>query len=531
MGSPLRVALLALSLVACAPGPRRVDLPGETSGPRPAPALRVEGNLDGDPHRLDFGPTPAGWTATLPLLLANDGDADLLLAPPALGGAAGFDVGGEPWPATLTPGEERELPVGWAPTEDGEAFGWLALESSDPVRPWIEVSLTAEGRAPRLEVTPSPLAFGVAPIHCDPVVRSLHLANAGSLPLTVEVAALDVFADPAEILLESELPEGPIEPGGSVELELSFAPTVEGPQTGLLTLLGDDPGGPQGVNIHGVGNPSPLRTDSWISGTPAPLDILWVIDNSSSVGDEQSAFASNLGPWFDAWLAPGGLPDWQLAVVSTDIGDMGAFQAASGQTILTPGASADHFQANANLGTGGSGIEQGFHNAWQALRPSGPNPGFLRDEAEQSDSIQGWTPEEYVAWFQGLKPDPDRVRLSAISGGLSGCSGPGGSASAGADFSLAAELTGGLDVSICDLYWADAFEDPAWRGEVLRGWLPLGEEPVEDSIEVAVEGVTLPASSWGWNGASNAVELEPVAWPEDGELVEVSYVAASSCAP
>lgn len=544
---PVAIAL-AIGLAACPTSESPVDDDDATdpADPPPPPVLEVEGNVDADPHRLDFGQVEATSTGTLDLRLANTGGRDLLLTPPGFTGDAGFELAdGAAWPAVMAPGDVRELGIDWTPTADGEVAGWLGFGSNDPALPAVQVVLTGDGIGPRLVTSPIEVEFGQVPLFCAPSTLPLHVINAGRAPLTLLGVDLDVFADPAEIQLEGALPAEVIEPGGSVALALSFAPTVQGPQTGLLTLSSDDPSDPaHGVAVQGQGVWPPLQVDTWVAGTPLPVDILWVVDNSSSVGDEQATFAYNLAAWFDEQLGSGLVPDWQLAVVTTDVSDSGAFVSQWGQPVLTPAVpdAGYQFSGNANLGMGGSGIEQGFHNAWQALEPAGPNPSFLRapaalsiiflsDEAEQSGSIQGWEPEEYVAAFQGLKADPSWVILSAISGGASGCNGAGGWASAGADYVLAASMTGGLSVSICDANWSAAFADPAWRPEGLVGWFPLSLAPVPASVEVTIEGVPLASSAWQWEEPGNVIVIEPGVWPEEGELVEITYVAADSCAP
>jgi hypothetical protein len=516
-----------------------------TEPPTPdPPALTFEGNVPGEPDRLDFGAVEVGQTGLAELRLANTGGDDLLLSPPELSGEASFSIGSA-WPSLLAPGEERAVAVAFTPSDDGPDSGHLRFDSNDPAVFGVEVLCVGDGLAPRLAVSPDPVSFGDVALFCAEASETLNVLNVGRAPLTVLGAELDVFADPAEIHLLETLEELVLQPEEFVALSLRFAPTVEGPQTGLLTLSSDDPTAPElGVTVAGAGVWPPVQTDAWLAGTPMALDILWVIDNSSSVGDEQSTFAVNLVQWFDEQLGSGLVPDWQMAVITTDIGDGGAFQAPWGQPVLSPTVpgAAEQFSANANLGTSGSGIEQGFYSVLLALDPAGPNPAFLRpqaalsilflsDEAEQSGWLAGPTPEDRIAAILAFKADPARVVLSAVSGGPAGCSGPGGNASAGADFSLAASITGGLDLSICDPNWAAGFQDTAWRPWSLVQEFPPSSLPVVASLEVRVEGVPLPAGTWSWDAARALVVIAPEQEPDAGDLVEISYVAESTCSP
>jgi len=146
------------------------------------------------------------------------------------------------------------------------------------------------------------------------------------------------------------------------------------------------------------------------------LDLLFVIDNSRSMEDEQTALAAN----FDRFIAilentDGGLPDLHLGVISTDVGtgrsdvggcdgegDDGRLQATPRGACSAPDGSflrsfgnddgsrttnfegelGDAFACIARLGTGGCGFEQPLESMRRALAPDNvANAGFLRDDA------------------------------------------------------------------------------------------------------------------------------------------------------
>jgi hypothetical protein len=154
--------------------------------------------------------------------------------------------------------------------------------------------------------------------------------------------------------------------------------------------------------------PGPLNRD---------LDLLFVIDNSGSMDEEQAALTANF-PVFTNVLETieGGLPNIHLGVVSSDVGagsvpgctgsgDNGQFQTAAAITgnFITDiaadppgsgnclsgardcnytGSLATAFTDMAGLGIGGCGFEQHFESARRALNGSqGSNVGFLRDSA------------------------------------------------------------------------------------------------------------------------------------------------------
>jgi hypothetical protein len=156
------------------------------------------------------------------------------------------------------------------------------------------------------------------------------------------------------------------------------------------------------------------------SDAPLKLDILFMVDNSSSMADKQDNLARNFPRFMEVLqaAAPGGQLDAHIAVVSSDLGiatpgleasgcsstggDDGRFQAAPrgacagprGNFLITgpaganfAGAVTDAFACIARLGTGSCGFEHQLASVRRALggdpaRPMPPgNAGFLRPDA------------------------------------------------------------------------------------------------------------------------------------------------------
>lgn len=147
------------------------------------------------------------------------------------------------------------------------------------------------------------------------------------------------------------------------------------------------------------------------------LDVLVVVDNSGSMGEEQAALARSFAALTDTLATlPGGLPDLHVGVVSSNVGvgphavvacggdgDDGALQAtarvagcaapdgaflsdvddgAGGRARNYEGALPDAFACIAQLGVNGCGFEQHLESMRRALDGSSPgNAGFLRDDA------------------------------------------------------------------------------------------------------------------------------------------------------
>jgi hypothetical protein len=157
-------------------------------------------------------------------------------------------------------------------------------------------------------------------------------------------------------------------------------------------------------------SPPRARIDVSIAPSDRELDLLFVIDDSSSMGDKQDAFAAAFPQFFDS-LAQlrGGMLDLHIGVVSSDVGvggfpingcegngDDGRLQAVphgmcqppSGYFIVHGQSTnySDSLPATlaciARLGEVGCGFEQHLEAAKRALDGHAPqNAGFLRDSA------------------------------------------------------------------------------------------------------------------------------------------------------
>ena len=202
------------------------------------------------------------------------------------------------------------------------------------------------------------------------------------------------------------------------------------------------------------------------------------------------------------------------------------------------------FSANVNLGINGSGTEQGLEGAYLALSspnidPGGANDGFLReeaglriiflsDEAEQSNTVRGWNPADYVAYFQSLKANPDHVITSDITGQMAGCNGSGGNASAGVGYVEATTMTGGLSISICDPNWSASLAALGWLSQSFADTFELSETPVIESIEVRLNNVPVYVG-WVYDESLNAVVFDLDYIPENGDEIAIEYTVLGDC--
>ena len=128
------------------------------------------------PSSLDFGRVGEGQTATRELTLGSTGAADLYLASLGFtnGTAAAFGyVGSVKAPATLAAGTRVVLGVHFSPTPQTQVGpAALAIDSSDPKQPHVEVPLTAT-------INRAPLAVAQGSANGGPLATGVLQASAG----------------------------------------------------------------------------------------------------------------------------------------------------------------------------------------------------------------------------------------------------------------------------------------------------------------------------------------------------------------
>lgn len=134
------------------------------------------------------------------------------------------------------------------------------------------------------------------------------------------------------------------------------------------------------------------KTDEFTQNVAAKVDVLWVIDNSSSMGEEQQGLGESFNAFIQNLISSS--VDYSIGVVSTDPADDGELHTgASGIPVITsttPNA-AQVFLENVKVGTNGALSERAFESAalalgkgrgWTPGQPaSPPNAGFPRDDA------------------------------------------------------------------------------------------------------------------------------------------------------
>ena len=290
------------------------------------------------------------------------------------------------------------------------------------------------------------------------------------------------------------------------------------------------------------------------------IDILWVVDDSQSMADEQQKIADRFDD-FLMGIEEAGV-DWNMGVISTDLDNLESAALLQGEprvlTADTPNFRA-LFQERVRVGIEGSDMEKGIDSAFQALSEplvSGPNEGFRRpgatlminyfsDENDCSDrgSLFGQLADEpcydrsdllvpvvdLIQDYRQLVTQGERLFVSAIVGPdiSEGCDG----AKPGNRYKTMADAFGGIQGNICQQDFDVIMADLGLQAGGVSTSFILEHYAVESSIKVWVDEERVePGSENGWtyDGEYHVVHFHGDAVPARSTKIRVEYDIAQN---
>jgi len=300
---------------------------------------------------------------------------------------------------------------------------------------------------------------------------------------------------------------------------------------GLVLVAG--PGCRDSVTITGI-----EEGDRFVQeGGHAVTDVLWVIDDSGTMSEEQETLKASFQDFVDT-LAGADI-DFHMGVITTDVSDSEQAGILLGEPPVLVNDTqdlAEVFAERAAVGIDGSPDERGFDAVTLALsepRVSGANAGFLRDEAaldiiivSDEDDHSSQSVSDFLAFLASVKPS-GAFRVSALVGDVPyGCAASSGAADPAPRYLEAAEETEGVTQSICAASYDQMMERLVMILAGLRDTFPLSRIADPDTIEVRVDGIIIrnrEEDGWQYLPALNAVRIVGTPFPEPGQEVVITY--------
>lgn len=492
-------------------------------------------DLSAFPFFVDWGTVLLGQTVNKTVFLSNNGSGTCNVTSLQVAALTNEWTYAGSQTYTIQPGGTQPVTVAYKPIDRFPDFGALGIQSNDPAEPELGVILTGNGGGPEIDVLPCPVDFGLVTVGCK-LDRQVTIYNTGDMALNVSGATLAAGTSEFSVLTA---PSSSIPPNGSGTVSVRFAPTGTGPKSRLLQIMSNDGDEPvYQCQLVGTGTNNDHQTDTFNQATSAQADILFVIDNSGSMGDEQQTLSNSFSS-FASYLT-GQNASWQVGVTSTDIGFGGQQGRLVGNpkiiTNATPNAG-QAFAQNANLGTGGDATEQGLEAARLAITPplvNGDNAGFVRaqaklflifvsDEDDQSpDGNAGQSSQYFINAYRNVKGvnNPNLISASAIIGDVpNGCA----TAAAGTRYKEVVDDIGGVLHTICTDNFGPALQAIGVEATQPQSEFFLTRQAIANTIVVKVNNVTQPASAWFYTGASNSVTFNAGSVPAPGSTITIDY--------
>lgn len=492
-------------------------------------AYGAEGpEIEVSPSLLDFGSLGAGEAVAQTFTVSNVGPEESLLTVSGItiGGAdGGFTITTEDLDFTLPGGASEDIEVTFTPEGANDQMGEAIVASDDEDEPRVTVDLLGGGLVPELEIEPDPLSMGTAYIGCSKD-HDLALTNVGTDTLVIESIShsggLFTLTDPNTLPLR-------LEPEESTTVNVSFTPDTEGEFSGELTVVSNEPIGTRVATQTAEGAYAAEYEDEFEVPENPPADIIFFVDQSCSMDDDQRSLASNFSNFISALSDY--TDNWHVMVTNDDDG-------CHTDSVLTSSTSdyEGRFETAVSQG-GGSFTEAGLIVTSRAVEETDSgdcNDNFIRgtamlhiimvsDEPEQSP--QSW--DTYVDRVIAKKGDRDLVRFSAVAGDYPiGCVSSGNSAEFGSGYYEAVNETGGEFLSICS-NWSTSVETLA-TASVDAEDFELEHTPVESTIQVYVNE-SERTSNWSYDASTNTIVFAEGREPVEGDTVRVTYSGLASC--
>jgi hypothetical protein len=416
-------------------------------------------------------------------------------------------------------------------------------------------------------IEPNPLRFPTLLLECGGAEESVAVRNRSSERLQVTAVRLDDPSRAFSIDLPGNLPDEPrlLEPREQLVIPVRFDPTELGDYTASLTLeIRGTADRVAEVTIEGRATDRVEVTDLFEQTTTLETDVVFVVDDSSSMSDEQRQLRENFRAFVRS--ADAGFTNYRVAVTTTDVTEVkGRFMPIStspdvnmdgvvdaddvfAERLLARDRWVDRnsqptpevkFRNLARVGVSGDETEQGLFAAVlsvSAFNRDNPNFGFFRDDALWSVIIISDEPDQspgsvqaYVDELKAAKLDGN-VRASAVVGPIpDGCEQDSGRVQPAPRYAEFVRKLGGTIASICSDDWAATLNEVSGIALGLETFFPLSaftRGPLVVRVDGAEQPEVLDEGVRLWRFERGGVQFEPAATPTLGADIEVSYSLA-----
>ena len=197
------------------PDESHLEIPLIAFGYVPSPNIVLETTS------IDFGTVMDGLTETIELNVANDGDAALSLSSVYIEGSTNFTIPN--FSTSVAENDTGLIDIQFSPDDETSFSGTLCIVSNDPDTDTLMLALSGVGgeQAPIMTLSDDELYFGTVQAGTT-VEREVIIYNEGMLDLEIEEITIN-----GSDYYTTTFSDGSVEPGDSVVVPFSFAPTEQ----------------------------------------------------------------------------------------------------------------------------------------------------------------------------------------------------------------------------------------------------------------------------------------------------------------
>jgi FtsP/CotA-like multicopper oxidase with cupredoxin domain len=218
-------------------------------------------------NAFQFGNITVGTTTnSQTLIITNTGNAPLTVNGITLSGGNAADfaqtnncpIGGTGIAAGLT----CTINMTFTPSAMGNRSTILIISSSDPLTPFLNISLSGFGNQSVAAVSPASLTFPLQLVNTTSASQSITLANTGNIAYTITSITAG-GTNPADFVLNYNCPinNTGLAPGASCSINATFRPTAAGARSALVNIVTTANANPKpSVALSGMGTQVNLST-------------------------------------------------------------------------------------------------------------------------------------------------------------------------------------------------------------------------------------------------------------------------------
>ena len=317
---------------------------GLVSGVAVSSAAAGPANFNPDP--VAFGGQQMGTTSSVQTItITNPGDTDMTVGgagmtkDPSSTNPGDFSVSGNTClpGSTLTAGggTSCSADVTFTPSSVGGESMQLDIATDAPTSPY-SVQVTGSGTPAAVATlsAPNSVDAGSVKVGTSTSNTTVHVTNSGSADLSVTGATASDTTTGAGFGVANNGCAGTIAPGISCDITISFAPSIPGPLTGVLSISSNDPASPTAVSLTGTGTEPRAFVDASVSfATPRNVPqtkAVTLTNTGNAVLDVAQVSLTGAGTFSKVGgncggaLAPGGSCSAQITFLPTTSGTSNA---------------------------------------------------------------------------------------------------------------------------------------------------------------------------------------------------------------